>query len=199
MHILTKLVFAAAAAVAVTKVPRPVHIPAASAHYRADVIREARAKGGLAAPVAMFAGQLAQESQFNNNAKSAVGAQGLAQFMPPTAQWLTKAAPKDFPTANSLDPQWSIRALVWYDYWIYARVPMFVDADENRWAAALAGYNGGLGYTLRDAKRGPCVTWWGCGENVQDGRSAASLKENRGYPQAICRKWEPAFLAAGWR
>jgi soluble lytic murein transglycosylase-like protein len=200
MQSLSKLVFWAAAVTAVIAAPaRPVRIPAASANYRAHIIREAHARGGLQSPVAMFAGQLTQESQFNPNARSHVGAQGLAQFMPATAQWLTKAAPKDFPTANSLDPEWSIRALVWYDYWLYKRVPMYSEVDENRWAAALSGYNGGLGYTMKDAKLGKCSTWWGCGEFVNDGRSASNLAENRAYPQRIIRVWEPAYKKAGWQ
>lgn len=142
-------------------VAKTLIIPAASAKYRATVIREAHAQGGLNAPVAMFAGQLTQESRFNPTAHSGAGAQGLAQFMPATAQWLTTVAPKDFPTADSLDPQWSIRALIFYDYWLYARCPQYVTTGENRWASALASYNGGLGYVLAGCEKGSMqrVVW----------------------------------------
>lgn len=174
-------------------------IPTASAKYKSTVIREARAKGGLNAPVAMFAGQLQQESSWNPNAHSGVGAQGLAQFMPPTAQWISKLYPTDLPGAASLDPNWSIRALVFYDFWIYQRLPMYQTQDENRWAAALSGFNGGLGFAQKDAKLGPCSLWWGCADSVNDGRTVANLKQNRDYPFRIIRLYEPKYKKAGWK
>lgn len=176
-----------------------LRLPANADLYRARITREAHAKGGLTAPVAMFAAQFTQESQFNPNAHSGVGAQGLAQFMPPTAQWLAHVSPKDFAPANSLDSDWSIRALIFYDYWLAKRLPMYVETDQNRWAAALAGYNGGLGWTFKDAKLAGCNTWWGCAENTNDGRSAANLKQNRDYPQRIIKMWEPLYTAKGWQ
>lgn len=174
-------------------------VPAASAKYRAIVIRESRMKGGLGAPVAMFAGQLTQESGWNPNAHSGVGAQGLAQFMPATSLWISKVYPKDLPGAASLDPNWSIRALIYYDYWIYARLGMYQTVDENRWAASLSGFNGGLGWAQKDARIGSCSLWWGCADSVADGRTAANLVQNRDYPRRIIRLYEPRFLAAGWR
>ena len=180
-------------------VPTFGQIPAASAKYRAQLTREAHMQGGLTAPVAMFAGQLTQESGFNPAAHSVTGAQGLAQFEPATALWLTKVAPKDFPTADSLDPAWSIRALVFYDYWLYAHLPMYVTTDQNRFAAALSAYNGGLGYTLKDSRLGSCTVWWGCAEKVNDGRSLANLAQNRNYPFRIIRLYEPRYTAAGWK
>lgn len=174
-------------------------IPAASAAYKARVIREAHAKGGLGAPVPMFAGQLTQESGFNPEAHSGVGAQGLAQFMPPTAQWLAKVSPKDFSPANSLDPDWSIRALIFYDYWLADRLPMYSEADNNRWGAALAGYNGGLGWVQKDSKIGACNLWWGCGNMIDDGRTAANLQQNRDYPERIIHGYAPLYVQAGWK
>jgi soluble lytic murein transglycosylase-like protein len=200
MSLLTNLILAAALTTAVVKAPAPrLRLPITAAKYQATVVREAHAKGGLTAPVAMFAGQLTQESQFNPNAHSGVGAQGLAQFMPPTALWLTKVAPKDFPTANSLDPNWSIRALIFYDYWLEARTPMYTAEKQNRWAAALAGYNGGLGYVFKAAKIGNCQTWFGCAENVNVGRSTSNQLQNKQYPDRIIHIWEPLYVAADWK
>ncbi|HZR66603.1 MAG TPA: transglycosylase SLT domain-containing protein [Terriglobales bacterium] len=199
--ILPKLILLAAVAVAAAKVPTPLRIPPAAEQYRARLTREAHARGGLTAPVSMFAAQLNQESQFNPNARSHVGATGLGQFMPSTAVWLTQVAPKDFPTANSLDADWSIRALVYYDYWLHARLPKFQEG-EQRWAGSLASYNGGLGWTLRDQKLASACDsslWFGCVENVVDGRNAANLRENRGYPQRIMHVLRPLYDKAGWR
>ena len=56
-------------------------IPAAALRYRSEIIRAARVEGGLSAPVAVFAAQLEQESGWNPEARSVVGASGLGQFM----------------------------------------------------------------------------------------------------------------------
>ncbi|EJP2482718.1 transglycosylase SLT domain-containing protein, partial [Salmonella enterica] len=56
--------------------------PPAALKYRSDVIRASRVDWGLNAPVADVAAQLHQESGWNPAARSPVGAQGLAQFMP---------------------------------------------------------------------------------------------------------------------
>jgi soluble lytic murein transglycosylase-like protein len=150
----------------------------------------------------MFAGQLTQESRFNPNAHSSVGAQGLAQFMPQTSAWLTQVAPKDFPTANALDPEWSIRALVYYDYWLFARVPLFRDSDvpSSRWGASLASYNGGLGWTLKDQKLATCdrSLWWACVAGVTDGRTVSNITQYHNYPVLIMKRWMPLYVTAGW-
>ena len=177
-------------------------IPAASARYRTTVIREAHAQGGLRAPVAMFAGQLTQESHFNPNARSGAGAIGLAQFMPQTSIWLTKVAPKDFPTANALDPNWAIRALIWYDYNLYRQLGTFQSAypPSDRWAAALSAYNGGIGFVFKDIRLATCdrSLWWNCVSEVTDGRTAANWTQNRNYPILILRRWMPLYEKAGW-
>lgn len=200
MSLVSNAILAVVLTVAVVKAPaNHLRIPITAGKYEATVIREAHARGGLTAPVALFASQLTQESQFNPNARSGVGAQGLAQFMPQTAQWLTHVAPKDFPNANSLDPNWSIRALIFYDYWLAKRSTMYMEENQNRWAAALAGYNGGLGYVQKAAKLGACTTWFGCGENVLVGRSAANQLQNVQYPDRIIHLWEPLYIAAQWK
>ncbi|MCQ8811532.1 transglycosylase SLT domain-containing protein, partial [Escherichia coli] len=69
------------------------HPPQDSLQYRDDVIRNARLEWGLSAPVADFAAQLHQESGWRADAISPAGAQGLAQFMPATADWLSLLIP----------------------------------------------------------------------------------------------------------
>lgn len=173
-------------------------IPPQANQYKARLIREAHAAGGLSAPSAMFAAQIQQESGYNTVARSGVGAAGLAQFMPGSAAWIARVYPAQLGTAAPLDPAWAIRALVYYDNWNYQRLPMFEEAQENRWAASLAAYNGGLGWTQKDARLGACKVWWSCGELVNDGRTQANLQQNRDYPRKIILVWEPIYKAAGW-
>ena len=68
-------------------------LPQAALKHRADLTRNARAVWGLEAPVATFASQVHQESRWRPDAVSPVGAQGIAQFMPTTADWIAKAYP----------------------------------------------------------------------------------------------------------
>ncbi|HAU2961038.1 TPA: transglycosylase SLT domain-containing protein, partial [Salmonella enterica subsp. diarizonae] len=123
--------------------------PTAALKYRSDVIRSARVDWGLNAPVADFAAQLHQESGWNPAARSPVGAQGLAQFMPSTADWIAGV----FPALSSREPYnpgWAIRALVSYDRWLWQRV--VVPDGCERMAMTLSAYNGGLGWVNRDRR-----------------------------------------------
>ena len=178
--------------------PRGEFIPAQANSYRSRLVREAHAGAGLGAPVEMFAAQIHQESDWKETAHSGVGAIGIAQFMPGTAAWTVNLAPADLKPAEPLDADWAMRALVRYDLWIYNRLPQYQAGDE-RWAAALAGYNGGLGWAQKDARLTGCARWFGCAELAQDGRTQASLTENRGYPERILHLLRPLYLAAGWR
>ncbi len=130
-------------------------IPADAARYRADLTRCARLAWGLEAPVATFAAQLHQESRWRPNAKSPVGAQGMAQFMPGTARWIATAVP-DLAGNQPYNPGWALRALTAYDRWLWDRVEARTPCE--RMAMALSAYNGGLGWIARDkalaARRG---------------------------------------------
>lgn len=175
--------------------------PAVSKQYRSDLIRNARLDWGLNAPVADFAAQLHQESSWNPRAVSPVGAQGLAQFMPATAMWISDIMP-ELKANQPFNPAWSIRALTRYDRWIWQRVTA-VD-DCQRMAMTLSGYNGGLGWVQRDqtlaAQRGlDRQRWFGHVATVNAGRSAANWRENRHYPQRILQELAPRYLTWGGR
>lgn len=72
--------------------------------------------------------QIDQESRFNPNAKSPAGAQGIAQFMPGTAQ--------RFGLSNPFDP------IASFDAWgRYMR--LMLNMFNGRYDIALAGYNSG--------------------------------------------------------
>lgn len=179
---------------------RAASIPREAQAHRSVLVRAARLEWGLGAPVATFAAQVQQESEWKPDAVSPVGAQGLAQFMPSTARWLPSIAPQTGQPAP-FNPAWALRAMVAYDLWLHQRVRAATPCD--RMAMALAAYNGGLGWVQRDARlaatrgRNP-IAWWGNVEAVNAGRSANAFRENRGYPRRILLTLEPVYEAAGW-
>lgn len=86
----------------------------------------ASAKYGV--PAALLAGVARAESNFNPNARSLVGAQGLMQFMPGTASSLG---------VNPLDPTSSINGAAHYLRQLYDQF--------GNWSFAVAAYNAGPG------------------------------------------------------
>ena len=175
-------------------------IPSTAAHYRSDLIRCARVEWGLSAPTATFAAQVHQESLWNPNARSQVGATGLAQFMPSTARWLPEVAPQTG-EPMPLNPGWALRALAAYDLFLWRRAS--ARSDCHRMAMTLSAYNGGLGWLNRDKRLAvrqdlDPLQWWGQVETVNAGRAGWAWRENRGYPRRILHQLEPVYEAAGW-
>ncbi|WP_088158727.1 transglycosylase SLT domain-containing protein [Achromobacter xylosoxidans] len=175
-------------------------VPTAALKHRAELTRNARALVGLDAPVALFAAQIHQESRWRADAQSPVGAQGMAQFMPATADWISGLVP-DLAANEPYSPSWAMRALITYDLWLYERIRA-ASACE-RWAFSLSAYNGGLGWVNRDKKLASSqgldpLVWFGSVERVNAGRSTANWRENRAYPDLIIRRHQPAYVAAGW-
>ena len=175
-------------------------IPRGAAIHRATLVKSAHAFWGLDAPVATFAAQVQAESWWNPKDKSAVGAQGLAQFMPATAKWLPQVVPA-VGNADPWNPAWSLRALVAYDKWLWDRAVAVNDCE--RMAFTLSAYNGGEGWVKRDkalAKRKGLDTmrWWGNVATVNAGRSKGNWKENRDYPDRILLNFEPLYERAAW-
>lgn len=80
-------------------------------------------------PWQLLAAQIQQESDFDPNAVSSAGAQGIAQFMPATAQ--------AYGLSNPFDPTASINAMAQYMSDLYSQF--------GSWSAALAAYNWGPG------------------------------------------------------
>lgn len=177
-------------------------VPAAAARYRAELTRAAHNQWGLDAPVAVLAAQVHQESGWNPLAVSAVGAQGMAQFMPTTASWWCGLQQLGAADCQPQNPSWALRSLVGYDKWLYDRVSA-TDAC-NRVAFALAAYNGGLGWVQRDRRKAAvnlpmsATRWFGGVDGVNAGRSAANFKENRDYPRRILQVLAPVYVRAGW-
>ncbi|KFF73017.1 transglycosylase SLT domain-containing protein [Pectobacterium parvum] len=174
-------------------------IPRAAQAYRSDVIRSARLDWGMNAPIADFAAQLHQESGWNPRAVSPVGAQGLAQFMPTTADWFSSIVP-ELRANQPFNPAWAIRALTGYDRWLWTRISASNDCE--RMAMTLSSYNGGLGWLQRDKQRAKIaekdiLRWFDHVETVNAGRSAANWRENRHYPDRILHQLAPRYLSWG--
>jgi soluble lytic murein transglycosylase-like protein len=95
--------------------------------YQAEVAAAAREHGVDEAIVRAI---IHAESAFNPNALSRVGAQGLMQLMPPTAE--------RFGVGNAFDPRQNIRGGVKYLAWLLKRF-------NGNLTLAAAGYNAGEG------------------------------------------------------
>ena len=176
-----------------------VRIPATSTLYRLKLESAVAAGFGNLDPAARIAAQVHQESRWNPGAQSRF-AQGMAQFTPATAAWIPEVCPELGPS-DPWDANWSMRAAVCYDHWLYRRVG--VAASEcDRWAFALSAYNGGLSWVQRDQRRAAAAgddpaRWFGQVEE-HSGRAGWAIRENRSYVQRILLRIEPAYLAAGW-
>jgi membrane-bound lytic murein transglycosylase MltF len=174
-------------------------IPPAAQKYRADLTRNARLTWGLDAPIATFGAQVHQESGWNPSAISRVGAQGLAQFMPATADWISGVDPA-LTARQPTNPVWSLRALTAYDRWLWDRIQ--ADTACDRMAMTLSAYNGGLGWLIKDKAMAQAAgdnrnRWWGQVDRNNAGRSQESFMENRSYPVRIIKTIQPAYLTWG--
>ncbi|MDY0063217.1 MAG: transglycosylase SLT domain-containing protein [Myxococcota bacterium] len=146
-----------------------------------------------------FAAQLQAESSWRPTASSGV-ADGLAQFIPGTAAWISRAYPELGPPAP-FSPRWALRALVIYDRHLFQAITDTA-TDCDRWAMVLVAYNGGPGWLVRDrrlaASRGADpARWWGSTE-LHSWRAKWAFTANRAYPKRILLQLEPAYREAGW-
>ncbi len=109
--------------------------------YDSLLIREA---AGIGWDWRLLAAQVAQESRFDPNARSWVGAQGLLQLMPRTARELGVRDP--------VDPAENIAGGARYLAWLTGLWERDIDDPEERLKFILASYNAGRGHVL-DARR----------------------------------------------
>ena len=174
--------------------------PNEAKRWRADLTRASHAQWGLDAPIAAFAAQIHQESRWQANAMSHVGAIGMAQFMPDTAAWWCELNGLSKQDCQPTNPVWAIRALVGYDRWLFERVK---GADlRSRHAFMLSAYNGGLRWVQRDQKLASSkgldpLVWFDSVALVNAGRSAANWQENRVYPKRILIELQPLYATWG--
>jgi len=171
-------------------------VPQSAAQYKRQLRQQAHMIWGLDAPVATFAAQIHQESQWNAVARSRVGAVGLSQFMPSTATWISGVYP-DLAENSPTNPVWAMRALLRYDLFLFDRV-----AGESlceQIAFALSAYNGGLGWVNKRKALSPtprkCLDAT-CA--INPGISQPNQRENADYPKRILQRYEPLYVADGW-
>jgi soluble lytic murein transglycosylase-like protein len=190
------LPLAAALATAGAAYADEVAIPRDAYRYQRELIGHARAVWGLSAPVATFAGQIAQESAWNAEARSRVGASGLAQFMPGTADWIAGLYRSELGENQPLNPSWALRALVRYDRFLWDRVKP-ADTDCDRMAFALSAYNGGetrVRARQRASTRSGAYAYTG---RINPGISGGNQRENEEYAPRILKRWQPRYLSWG--
>jgi hypothetical protein len=181
-----------------------VAIPERSALYRHRVEQAATRVWGAEASAARLAAQLHQESAWRETARSPVGAQGMAQFMPATARWMGELFRAELGAFDPWNPQQAILAAALYDRWLLDRVQRIGHTplgDCSRWAFALRGYNGGELWLLREramtiVARQDANNWLHVEQHRA--RGPAAHRENTHYPRRILLTLEPAYIAAGW-
>lgn len=176
-----------------------VRIPDVPPLYRLMVERETADVWGIQAPTARIAAQIHAESLWNPKAASKY-AHGMAQFTPPTAEWIAKKFPAQLAGFDPWDPAQAVRAMVIYDHWLTRRNPGASECDT--WAFGLSAYNGGEGWLSRDRRLATTAgndadVWFGSVEH-HTARAAWAKRENRGYVARILLRLEPAYVAAGW-
>ena len=181
-----------------------VRIPERCRQYQRLLTAEARNVMGVHAPVAILAAQIHQESACRSDARSAVGALGLTQFMPATAADMGKHY-ASLATVNPLHAPWAIAAQVRY-------MRDLMNARTRRdgytlnactaWWYGLKDYNGGGGWTERQRRAARAA---GIDadiatnlESFRAGRSPAAHAENTQYPRRILLTITPAYVAGGW-
>ena len=170
-------------------------VPPAALKYRADLTREAHFVFGLNAPIDYLAGQIQQESGWRPGITAWDNGRGLAQFMDPTAEWISERY-QQLGEPQPYNPLWAIRAMVRLDAYNAGRVAAATPCDQ--WGAALKAYNAGLGFVLRAQKRSSVPgKWFGSTEKINVGQSAKNFEYSRLYPRWIVFKHALKYSAWG--
>jgi soluble lytic murein transglycosylase len=79
-----------------------------------------------------------EESRYDPEALSYVGARGLMQVMPPTQTWIAEMLGEDIPPGDAFTPKASIRMGAWF-------LRFLLDYFEDDLELVVAAYNGGAG------------------------------------------------------
>ncbi len=140
-------------------------IPLRAHKYRRPLRQQVNLIWGIGQSADIFAAQIHQESAWLPLAESRY-ARGLSQFTPDTERWISSLDRSLGAGAGALDSSWSLRALVYYDQWLWKRTDGTTSLDH--WAHTLAGYNGGLGWVRREQDKAvsdfgcSALSYWSC-------------------------------------
>ena len=167
--------------------------PKAANQYRKLWTSEFRKAGLHPRYETWLLGQITQESRWDPNAVSPVGATGLAQFMGATQRLMERAYGDDLRgLGGPREPQWAIRA---YLLLMKENVLAFRRAPDRltRYYFGAAAYNGGPGYLRRERDAaGGSWDWETVRAFCREFRSDASCVENVEYPDHALR-FAPRF------
>lgn len=119
----------------------------------------------------LIVAQMYQESRFDPNARSPMGAQGLMQLMPRTAQQVG--------VHNVDDPVENIRGGIRYLDWVRQRLPDDLSVADQVWFT-LAAYNAGVGHVF-DARRLAAQKGWDRNQWFDNVEHAMLLLSQRKY------------------
>jgi soluble lytic murein transglycosylase-like protein len=175
---------------------RPKQIPREAIAYRDNFIRIWRFYFQLAQTPTIGFAQVHQESKWDSLAKSAY-ASGLAQFTPPTAADYSKLLPAEVrekcpsKAGCPTNPNWALNALSLYDYNLH-KMHVWAETSDDRWRLALAAYNGGAGWIMKERKKANGSGRWLDIANACM-RKEEFCKENRHYPVVILETWFPLY------
>lgn len=170
-------------------------IPRAALQYRNDIIRHTRAVWGLDGPVASIAAQIHQESAFNANAHS-IYAEGLSEFTPATAKWISNLYHNQLGEPQPYNPQWALRALNLYDQYLYDGIKLF-DSSCDRYLFMLSSYNGGDGWRRKRQRMSIHPGNYPVTSLYNPGIKPTFQRENEEYPKKIIYKHQPLYLSWG--
>lgn len=172
-------------------------IPKEAIPHKREALAAWRSVWGLNAPTASFAAQVHQESSWDVNARSYVGALGLTQFMPATAADIQARYAHAFLGLTMYSPAWAFRAQALYLKELYDRLQGRDNCE--RMAFAMSAYNGGMGRVIKRKSKSafPDVCFNATCE-INPGISASNQRENVDYPIRILKIIEPRYRAALW-
>jgi len=157
--------------------------PVAARQYRAELTRNARLSFGLNAPIPLLAGQIEQESGWNTQATSRVGAAGLCQAMPGTA----RAFPDEQGLVEPYNPSWCLR--LQSQYMKQLKDSVHYPRECDCLGAALSSYNGGLGWhNKRQALAGNPTDYFGSVRTINPGITPGNQHENETYAPLIVQR-----------
>jgi soluble lytic murein transglycosylase len=104
-----------------------------------------------------------EESRYDPEALSYVGARGLMQVMPPTQDWIAEQLEEEIPPGDAFTPEASIRMGAWF-------LRFLLDYFDDDLELVTAAYNGGAGSVEswlddpRVSNRDDLLRWIGFGE-----------------------------------